>query len=124
MVPDLSIWIEAEPGRPGVDELNPFDLEAHAPFNKGCFTVHHHRFRFQEHVITALHQTVLGKDVGVNALPFLGWIGEMHVTGIDGFPLRSCGARRAVGLGEQGTDLFCVQRRVKHGCCHQKSAPT
>ena len=23
----------------------------------------------------------LGKDVGVNALPFLGWIGEMHVTG-------------------------------------------
>ena len=56
---------------------------------------------FQEYIVAPLDQAILRLDVGIHALPFLGWIDEVHVFGVDRSPLLGCWTSFAIGLGEQ-----------------------
>jgi len=86
---DLAVGPDQQAGGAGIDELDPFDLQAHRPLHEGCIATERHGARLKEDVIAAAHQSILGNDVGLDAALLLGWILEMNIVVVDGPPLLS-----------------------------------
>jgi len=101
--------------RAWVDELHTFDLETHTPFHKGKFSCDGDIGCFEEDVVATLNQSILSLDVSLNTLPFLGWIDEVNVLGVDRSPLIGCRTWLSIGLGEQLADSLGIKRWMNHG---------
>jgi hypothetical protein len=113
VVHDLAGLVQQEPGGAGIEKFDALDLQAHRPFDEGHLSLDRDRPRRQEHVVTALDQPLLGLDVGVDALPFLGGVLEVHILGVEGPPLLLRRRRGAVGLGEQGPQADFIHGGVR-----------
>ena len=111
MVHDRSVGTDAQARGAGIDELDPLDLQAHRPLHEGRLTAQGYGAGRKENIITAAHQSLLGSDVGLNALLLLGWVLKMDFGVVDGPPLLRAGRRSAIGLGEQGLERFLGKRR-------------
>ena len=85
---------------PWVDELHTLDFEAHSPFHEGKLPSDGDIACFEEDVVAPLNQSILRLDVSLNTLPFLGWIDEVNVLGVDRSPLIGCWTRLSIGFGE------------------------
>ena len=114
MVHDRSVGTDAQPRGAGINELDPLDLQAHRPIHEGRCAVECHGAGLKENVIAAF-QSLLGSDVGLDALLLLGRVLEMDRVVLDGPPMLRRGRRSAIGLGEQSPGRCLGERWRQEG---------